>query len=232
MPATLICQHCGVSFLCPPSHVAKRRYCSAACRDVNRPDRQQPCVACGKTFYAPPSRLLKDARFCSRTCANRAKVKPLEVRFWSKVNRDGPTPTHRPELGPCWVWTGHRADHGYGRLGGSKYAYAHRLSYEFAHGPIVGSQHVMHECDNPACVRPDHLRLGDQRANNADRQAKGRGHRGEQTGSAKLTERQVRAIRTAHAAGAISMAALGRAYGVSGYTIRDIVLRITWQHVP
>jgi hypothetical protein len=85
-----------------------------------------------------------------------------EARFWEKVNKDGPAPEHRPDLGPCWVWTAslNAGTHqGYGHFGvGQKVVFAHRFSYELANGPIPDDRpHIDHLCRNHACVRPSHL---------------------------------------------------------------------------
>lgn len=78
----------------------------------------------------------------------------------------------------CWEWQGYRNRSGYGavRVGGrgGKLWLAHRLSYSVLVGPIVDNLHVLHRCDNPRCVRPDHLFLGTNEDNVADRIAKGR----------------------------------------------------------
>ncbi len=92
----------------------------------------------------------------------------VEERFWEKVER-GPN---------CWTWIGGLANKGYGtffyqgRLIG-----AHRASYQIAYGPIEDGAWVLHRCDNPPCVRPDHLFLGDARTNVADMDKKGRANR-------------------------------------------------------
>ena len=80
-------------------------------------------------------------------------------RFWSKVNKDGPLPERRPELGPCWVWTANaHKKSGYGKFGvKGKTILAHRWSYTEEVGPIPEGLQLDHLCRNTACVRPDHL---------------------------------------------------------------------------
>lgn len=82
-------------------------------------------------------------------------------RFLNKVDGDGPVPAHRPELGPCWVWTGNhtrKPPHGHGRFYvGKQGILAHRWSYEYFVGAIPAKLEVDHLCRNRSCVRPDHL---------------------------------------------------------------------------
>jgi hypothetical protein len=87
---------------------------------------------------------------------------PLEERFWPKVNKNGPAPADKPELGPCWVWTGAKSKAGYGQIRtGGVLEYAHRISYEWAHDLKLPKgerdHHVDHLCRNHACVNPAHL---------------------------------------------------------------------------
>lgn len=118
------------------------------------------------------------------TCTNcgaivpcRRTLKPLDERFWSKV--------HKTDT--CWLWVGACDPDGYGRLGkpygadGPQYIPAHRLSWVLNRGPIPPSAHVLHRCDIRNCVRPEHLFLGTQTINMADKVAKGRQHRGDRT---------------------------------------------------
>lgn len=92
--------------------------------------------------------------------------RPLEERFWPKVDKNGPVPDYRPDLGPCWVWTGAKLK-GYGQInsGGhnGRALYAHRVAWEWTHGPIteagVENPHLDHLCRVTACVNPDHLEL-------------------------------------------------------------------------
>lgn len=176
-----------------------------------------------------------------------AREKSLEVRseslaerFWAKVVCD---------LGSgCWPWTAAPNGRGYGVIGrgGRKdgNVLAHRLSWELHFGSIPAGMDVLHHCDNPPCVRPDHLFLGDQVTNNADRHRKGRTARGEaKKYSAKITEAQVLAIRKRFAErpivnvrtnrnGPHSVGAIARDYGLNEASVRDIVHRRTWKHLP
>ena len=56
-------------------------------------------------------------KFHYQRARNPPKTMPLEDRFWAKVDKNGPVPAHRPELGPCWIWTAARFKRGYGKFG-------------------------------------------------------------------------------------------------------------------
>lgn len=159
------------------------------------------------------------------------RVTPIEERFWAKVQK---TDT-------CWLWTGATTG-GYGVLnsGGvdAKIIRAPRLSYEIHNGPIVGDFDICHRCDNPACVRPDHLFLGTAKDNVADMMAKGRGNKttenaakGEQHGMAKLNAEQVLAIRAKYATGTTSTRKLAAEFNISRRSIMFIVQRKHWAHI-
>lgn len=126
-------------------------------------------------------------------------------------------------LAACWLWPG-PLSHGYGALHGKR---AHRVVYEAAYGPVPPGLHVLHRCDTPACVRPSHLFLGTQADNIADKVAKGRQAKGEGNNHAKLTESQVRAIRSSSKSGA----ALAREYGIAISTACRIKNGTTWKGV-
>jgi hypothetical protein len=86
-------------------------------------------------------------------------VQPAQERFWRKVNRTGPEPLTRPELGPCWLWAGYIGTRGYGmfKLASIGPTTAHRCAYEFGVGPIPDGYEIDHLCRVPACVNPAHL---------------------------------------------------------------------------
>ena len=96
----------------------------------------------------------------------------------------------------CWLWIAGMQG-AYGWFWNRSPELAHRVAWTFHRGDIPEGSHVLHRCDTPLCVNPDHLFLGTQVDNNRDREAKGRGRplRGEKHGMAKLTEAQVREIR-------------------------------------
>jgi len=103
----------------------------------------------------------------------------LEERFWSKVNKDGPT--IREDIGPCWVWVSEKLPepNGYGvfrtfNAGRTVRHRAHRVSWAMTHGSITSDVWILHRCDNRLCVNPAHLMPGDNAANVADKVAKGR----------------------------------------------------------
>lgn len=176
-----------------------------------------------------------------RTALKKPTPYPLSTkdlnRFWSKVDRSG---------GPtaCWPWTGHCSTVGYGqftvRENGRQYKHsAHRIAYSIHHGVVVSDLNVCHECDNRPCCNPAHLWLGTQADNMHDRDAKGRAYvggpysaaRGEDSGRAKVTERDVREIRRLYASGTIGYRRLSQRYGVTPMAVKAIVTRKSWRHV-
>lgn len=167
-------------------------------------------------------------------------------RFWSKVNKGGPTPAHRPELGPCWVWTASKRNKGYGAFfwrtdsGEKVQGRAHRFSWELHHGAIPEGQCALHHCDNPGCVRPGHLFLGTIAENNQDMVSKGRHvpggthhdgnyEHGEKHHNAKLTADKVIEIRTLKAT--LSYSQLSERFGLAIGHLHRIVHNKVWKGI-
>lgn len=154
-----------------------------------------------------------------------------EERFWRFVDKSG----------ECWLWLGSSmTKKGYGllpKVGGSKgkSVLAHRLSYQIHKGEIPEGMVVMHSCDNPSCVNPDHLSVGTQSQNILEAIAKGRKvlpklphPSGVDHPKSKLTEQDVRDIRSQ----AMNDTVLSKKYGVAVTTIRHIRIGTTWKHIP
>jgi hypothetical protein len=169
----------------------------------------------------------------------------LIARFWARVNKAGPVV--RPELGPCWVWTGSRLHGGYGHMKGvrRRELLAHRASWTIANGPVLNGLWVLHKCDNPPCVRPDHLFLGTPQDNVRDCQEKGRtvlkkgqappwktgAARGSNAPHANFTEQVVEEIIQRYRAGGVSQRELAREFGVHQTTMHRLLSGKNWKHV-
>ena len=135
----------------------------------------------------------------------------------------------------CWEWTGAKHPFGYGMIGsGGKFGRplpSHRVAWEAFWGPIPPNLSVLHRCDNPPCCNPAHLFLGTDADNVADMDRKGRrrtvAHAGERHWKARLTEIDVREIRSSSE----THAKLSRHYGVAATAIANIRARRLWRHV-
>ena len=149
---------------------------------------------------------------------------PVAERFWAKVQKtDG-----------CWLWVArNKVGRGYGRFHPSKRGVlAHRYSWELANGPIPPGLEVMHKCDTPSCVRPNHLKLGTHQDNMDDMVAKGRSPKsiGDKSGRAILSAEDVITIRARVAAGEVQRK-VAADYGVAFSTICAVVKRQNWAHL-
>jgi hypothetical protein len=91
----------------------------------------------------------------------------------------------------CWEWNGSRLPKGYGKVFGyGKLLYAHRVSFEHHNGPIPDGKMVLHTCDNPPCINPEHLFLGNHVTNAEDMVSKGRAPRS----GARFTRQDIASI--------------------------------------
>lgn len=163
----------------------------------------------------------------------------IEERFWRHVKKTD----------SCWIWTAARSKKGYGLIRINRRSKrAHRVVLELmGRGVPSPEQLVMHSCDNPPCVNPDHLIIGTARMNTDDMMSKGR-HRpapppkgiypkqfgsalGSRNGNSILTENMVVEIRSRYSAGGIKQKELARTFGVSEACIQALIARRIWSHV-
>lgn len=135
----------------------------------------------------------------------------------------------------CWICVCSNSDRGYARIRykGSSKMLAHRVSWEVHKGLIPEGIQVLHTCDIPACVNPEHLFLGTSQDNMDDKVNKGR-HKypiGIDHPMTKLTEEQVLEIRRIHAANTCSQIDLAHQFNVTPANIRHIIKRTLWSHI-
>lgn len=192
------------------------------------------CGYCGTDFVATGGRQF----FCC-----------LECRVRSMIMRRGPD--------DCWFWSGPKRREGHATIGiwdgcSVKHEGVSRLLWKWEHGDIAPGLCVCHRCDNPPCCNLAHFFLGTRAENIADMVAKARHSRGAERSAfirrmndaglvahargarcshKKLTEDDVRAIRSSYAAGGVSHAALAKEFGVHRSVIGNVVRLATWAHV-
>ena len=154
--------------------------------------------------------------------------KTLPERFWEKVDKGG----------GCWLWTAYRSKDGYGIFGiGQKIVKAHRVSYELSVGKIPKGMMVCHHCDNPPCVNPKHLFIGDGKANAVDMTRKGRRfkpyNKGSKHGNARLNEAKVLEMRKFKlgAGKKMSYRAIGELFNVNCRTAGRAIKKESWTHI-
>ena len=132
----------------------------------------------------------------------------------------------------CWLWHANKLPKGYGlfKLHGTM-ARAHRVAYELYKGPFEKTLHVLHTCDNPSCVNPDHLWLGTNADNVKDKKMKGRaqGFQGAENPRALLTKDQVIEMRALWATKQISQGRLAKQFGIKLGTVSGIVNGTAWR---
>lgn len=147
-----------------------------------------------------------------------------DEKFWSHVDK----------AGECWEWTGGKERDGYGqfRLPNGHRQAAHRYAWEWEHGePVPTGLVVMHKCDNPGCVNPDHLQVGTHADNMQDRNGKGRQARGVRHGNAKLTPDDVRTMRALYAKQGVTQVYLSKRFGVARSHVQRILAGERWTDV-
>ncbi|MCP5014874.1 MAG: HNH endonuclease [Ketobacter sp.] len=176
-------------------------------------------------------------------------TKPVKARGWcgkhyTRWQRYGNTSTVKYNLKPltweyllecsktniktgCIEWQKGLTE-GYGKTAhGGKHYKAHRVSWTLNRGPIPPGMFVLHTCDSPPCVNPDHLFLGTHQDNMADKVSKGRQSKGETHIGAKLTESKALAIKYSEDRNVD----IAKAYSISPRQVGKIKKGTAWRHL-
>lgn len=179
-------------------------------------------------------------------CGRRADSKGFCSKHYKRMRRgsDPNTPSReelsleerfRAKLGVqdavtgCIPWDAATLSKGHGQfwLSGTMVC-AHRIAWELRHGPIPDGLWVLHRCDNPPCCNPEHLFLGTHKDNMADMRNKGRSLTGSKHSLAKLTEEDVRSIRSMLATGETQRVVAAK-FGVAQQHVSKISNRSSWK---
>lgn len=163
------------------------------------------------------------------------------MRFWRKVSLSSPSERY-PGIGKCWIWEGAKTKEGYGKFTHSGKSHgAQRMSFEIHERKLKQGEYACHKCDNPSCVRPDHIFPADQKGNLEDMTRKGRrvnfiklnphlAARGSKVANSKITESDVIEIKRMRAEG-MKQIEIGRIFGIQQITVSNILTGKTWRHV-
>ena len=144
------------------------------------------------------------------------RIESLQKRFHSRY-----------EIMPngCWNWLGKKMPNGYGRINlGSKYQYAHRISWFLKHGEFP-KQFACHKCDNRSCVNPDHLFEGNAKDNTTDAIRKNRLATGEKHGLTRITIDQAREIKSSSE----NQHKMAKRFGISQGQVSRIRRGLDWK---
>lgn len=171
-----------------------------------------PCVICN----APKSIGRKLCRPCYNTARKNGELNKYPVLGPEDAFLDRVTKTDS-----CWIWRGTKNGYGYGifLMPGEVPVRAHRYSYEFFKGKIPAGKIIMHICDNPICVNPDHLQVGTKADNNRDTGIKRRHNYGLKHWNGRLSDEDVKQIRASNEPQTV----LAQKYGVDQSHISRIV---------
>ena len=151
----------------------------------------------------------------------------IEIKSSSKTNPNKPVEYYIDKNG-CWICTSHSKSYGYPYITlNYKRKRLSRVIYEKFNGKILDGLVVMHICDNPNCINPNHLILGTSKQNSEDMVKKNRNQKGEQKKNSKLTNADVKFIRKCK----IGATTLAKKYNVSQTLIKMVRNNKCWKHI-
>ena len=158
----------------------------------------------------------------SKSIARQDDPKRISKRFWEKVDKDS----------ECWNWQGCKLPKGYGQFSYKlKTEQSHRVSWMIHFGDIPDGMHVLHHCDNPGCVRPDHLFIGTNADNKQDMMNKNRQAKGSRLPHTILSENDITEIRELYKTNKYTQKQLGEMFSVDQSNICRIINRSYWKHI-
>jgi hypothetical protein len=241
------CKKCGKQFSRGKAYLGAAKFCSMECRKKEGCQGTKNCQKCGNKFSWQRAKDRVEPKFCSLKCRGHTGFRPGGQLYISEMTEEQKLERlkisfekHVIRKEGCWSWAGPIAHGGYPvmscdkNLGSDR---GHRASWIIHKSAIPKGLYVCHKCDNPICTNPNHLWLGTAKENNDDKIAKCRQantvpphKRGEENGSAKLNEIQVKEIRILLEKGLTSRA-IGMQYGVSKTTILRIKNGKNWKHI-
>lgn len=187
------------------------------------------CKICSKEFLVSEYLIKQGRKFCSLKCRNTSYVLSIDECILKY------TPILSSEV--CWEWLGLKRPNGYGYFTANKVLYsAHREVYKLKKGDIPNGLIVLHTCDNPPCVNPEHLILGTSKDNSEDMVRKGRSNKGEDRYNSKLTNIDVLEIRSIYRNVKYGKRTkmrhiLAEEFNVSPVTIKFVVENRNWKDV-
>lgn len=193
----------------------------------------QICQECRNDFWTRPG-LVGIQKYCGPICQGIAARQPLPIRFWRRVDK---TPGYGP-WGDCWIWFGSVNNKDYGRIYSgfpcNRVILAHVASWLIHFGPVPQGHGVLHKCDYPPCVRPEHLFTGTQKDNADDMMKKNRQCWGQDRPFSKLTHKQVLEIRELYKSrkgewGLIT--SLAGQYGMKPRTMNKVIRGKTYRQI-
>gem|GEM_PF-1246966 len=217
------------------------KFCSNKCSSdfIKQPKLKKKCLLCG-TIYLVAKRHYESSKFCSNSC----KCSTAGKKSSQKIHKKWEQETHQEtkaimkeafekffdKTDGCWEWKGGKKNYGkklpYGSFSfrDKRTNIAHRISYELYRGLIPKGLIVMHICDNPPCVNPDHLKVGTYLDNQKDKVRKGRGK------VEKLSEEEVKEILSRFKMG-VKGCRIAKDFGISQSTASSIKHRKLWAWV-
>lgn len=245
-----VCDAC-----CVPTRTRKSKHCWS-CHLLHgthgrAPIPMPPCMDCGSLVSERKYKRCKSCYTAHMRKNPRNKITDPEAHFWSLVEKQELVTSPHVDT-PCWIFVGPKVvgKWGYGnfapgaRIGTGRHA--HRYAYFLKHGPIPKGVQILHHCDNPPCVKDDHLFPGTNNDNRQDSVYKGRSalgnrngsrthperlHRGDSHPMAKLNHGTVVEIRRLCLEQGHKQSVVAAMFGVSQSNVSHIMRGKTWKHV-